>query len=97
MSIPALLLLLGLGEARLVRLVTEDKITEPLRMWAIKRWGEREAIPYLVHCRWCSGIWISAALCGFAWMSSLCTLPVALLLVPAVAYAGQIIASTIEG
>lgn len=97
MSIPVLILLLGLGEARLTRAVTEDRISEPVRAWAVKKWGPQGGVPYLLHCRWCSGIWISLVLCGFACVSSLCSPPVALLLVPAVAYAGQIFASMIEG
>lgn len=97
MSIPVLILLLGLGSARLSRIVTEDRISDPIRAWAVRAWGERGAVTYLLHCRWCSGIWTSLTLCGFACAFGLCSIPVALLLVPAVAYAGQIFASMIEG
>lgn len=97
MSTPVLLLLLSLAAARLTRLVNDDEITAPLRGWAVKRWGPSGWIPYMLHCPWCAGIWVSAALCLFAWLTGVGpTLPVALLLIPAVAYGGAIVRSTIE-
>jgi hypothetical protein len=96
MAIPTMLLLLGLAQARLTWLVVDDEISRPFRAWTIKKWGKRGMIPYLVHCPWCSGFWVSTALCGFSYAFSLCSLPVALLLIPAVAYAGAIIRSMIE-
>lgn len=97
MSIPVLLLLLGLGSARLTRLVTEDEITAPMRLWAVRRWGETGRIPYLLHCRWCAGLWMSALLCAFAWITGLCSsAATAALLVPATAYAAAIIRAMIE-
>jgi hypothetical protein len=96
MSTPVLLLVLGLACARLTRLIIEDEITSPIRRWAVRRWGENGMIPYLLHCRWCVGMWVAAPLCAFCWATDLTTWPVALLLVPATSYAANIIRATIE-
>lgn len=41
---------------RIVRLITEDAITEPARDWVDREWPESK-IPYLVHCRACVSVW----------------------------------------
>lgn len=38
----------------------------PFRRAIVNRWGEDSAIAYLVHCSWCTSIWISV-LGGVAW------------------------------
>lgn len=51
--------------ARLTRLVTADKITEPLRDWTLARWArldrtkEPSGLAYLVTCPWCVSIYLS--------------------------------------
>ena len=61
-----LLALAALATYRLTRLVTADKITEPLRIWVLDR---SEWAGYLVTCDWCLSIWISppVALCAVLW------------------------------
>ena len=55
-----------LAARRLTQLVTEDKITEPIRE-PILRWGERheegtwqDRVAYLVSCPACSSVWAAA-------------------------------------
>lgn len=96
MSVLVLLLVLSLGGARLTRLVVEDEITSPMRLWFARRFGAGSKLTYLVHCRWCTGMWVSAALCVFAAATGLVGWPAAALLIPASAYASNIIRSMIE-
>lgn len=96
MSDALLLVVLALGTARLTRLVNDDEIFAPVRRWSVRRWGETGIIPYLLHCRWCAGLWVSLLMCSAAWLLGQCSLPVAILFVPAVAYAAQLIRSMIE-
>lgn len=53
-----------LAVMRLTRLVTRDTITEPLRIWLLKK---RPLLGYWASCPWCVGLWISAAGTGFVW------------------------------
>lgn len=53
------LLLLTLATARLTRLVTIDKIGEPLRQAVIRRYGADHWLTYLLHCPWCMSVWLS--------------------------------------
>lgn len=62
----AVLLLLTLAVSRLTRLVTTDFLMLPFRRWVINRWGEDSSIAYLVHCSWCSSMWISVP-AAIAW------------------------------
>lgn len=55
--------IVALAAARLTRLVTEDTITEPLRVWA----SSRPFVYELVTCPWCIGFWISLATVGVWW------------------------------
>lgn len=96
MSDALLLVVLALGAARLTRLVNDDEILAPVRKAAVRRWGDGGWIPYLLHCRWCAGLWVSFLLCLAAWLLDQCSLAVAALFVPAVAYAAQLIRSMIE-
>jgi hypothetical protein len=61
-----LLVLAALATYRLTRLVTADKITEPVRGWVVDRsaWAG-----YLVTCDWCLSIWVAppVALCAVLW------------------------------
>ena len=45
-----------LATYRLTRLVTADKITEPIRGWVVDR---SEWFGYLVTCDWCLSIWVA--------------------------------------
>lgn len=96
MSTLVLLLVLSLGCARLTRLVVEDEITLKIRALAMKRLGRNSSIVYLLHCRWCSGMWVSGILCLFAAVTGLTGWATATLLVPAVAYGSNIVRAMIE-
>jgi hypothetical protein len=47
-----------LAAARIVRLVTEDTITEPARAWIDEHAPEK--LSDLVTCPWCMGVWVAA-------------------------------------
>ncbi|WP_280332027.1 hypothetical protein [Nocardia wallacei] len=57
-----------LTAARLTRIVTMDKIGEPLRGWAVRRWPDGSMLRYLWFCPWCLGWWVCAVL---AWPTAL--------------------------
>jgi hypothetical protein len=47
-----------LATKRLVRLITEDKITEDARVWLFDRWPpEDHKITYLLTCERCLSVW----------------------------------------
>lgn len=50
------LLLVAAATYRLTRLVTADRITEPLRAWVEAR-GPR--VGYLITCDWCLSVWLA--------------------------------------
>lgn len=50
-----------LAVARLTRLITRDKLTEPIRQAIAERLEDGSQLTYLVHCTWCSSIWIAFA------------------------------------
>ncbi|WP_280366158.1 hypothetical protein [Nocardia wallacei] len=63
-----------LAVARLTRLVTRDKLTEPIRSALVERLGSGSQLTYLVHCTWCTSIWVAfasapaaVALTGVSW------------------------------
>lgn len=53
-----LVLLAILATMRLTRLVTADKITEPIRERLIQRWGEDAKRSYLLTCDYCASIYV---------------------------------------
>lgn len=62
-AIAVILLSLVLGllaVARLTRLIVEDQVSIALRQWVVRRWGEDSKLAYLIHCPWCTSLWISA-------------------------------------
>ena len=50
------LIITALATYRLTRLVTADKITEPIRDWITAR---HDWFGYLVTCDWCLSIWVA--------------------------------------
>lgn len=55
----ASLILITLAVARLTHLVTKDELALPFRRWVISRWGDDSRLAYLVHCTWCTSIWVA--------------------------------------
>lgn len=60
------LLILALAVARGTRLIVEDVITEPIRRFFVNRFGEEHKLTYLVHCIFCTSIWIGFGAAVFA-------------------------------
>lgn len=55
-----LLVLLTIGAiARVTRLITADKLTEPIREWLTDRWGEESKRAYLVSCDYCASMYVA--------------------------------------
>jgi hypothetical protein len=54
----------GLATYRLVKLVRDDRITEPAREAVMAAQGppEQSKVSYLLTCPWCLSIWFGAAL-----------------------------------
>ena len=47
-----------LATKRIVRLITEDKITEDARVWLFDRWPPEESrLTYLLTCQACVSFW----------------------------------------
>jgi Protein of unknown function (DUF1360). len=53
------LIVATLAVARITRLLVEDKLMVGYRQWVVKRWGPESLISYLVHCPWCTSVWVS--------------------------------------
>jgi hypothetical protein len=54
-----------LATKRLVRLITEDKITEDARVWLFDRWPpEENRLTYLLTCERCLSVWAGFAVAG---------------------------------
>jgi hypothetical protein len=49
-----------LAVARITRLLTEDRLTVSYRRWVVNTWGENSMPAYLVHCPWCTSVWVAA-------------------------------------
>ena len=64
MLAPMGLLIDALATYRLVKLVRDDRITEPLREAVQESQGppDQSRISYLVHCPWCLSMYFGAAL-----------------------------------
>jgi hypothetical protein len=61
------LAVIALATARLTRLVTTDRITETPRNALVRRLGAESKLAYLVHCDWCSSIYIAPAVTALVW------------------------------
>ena len=78
-------IILGFGCARVTRIITRDTVTEPMRVWIVHRYGTGWQTQ-LVHCPWCVGWWVAAAMTVLAGMVGILSgFWVTVLSVPAVA------------
>lgn len=52
-----------LAVARVTRLITMDRLSEPFRVWLIRRNGGDDSamVPYLFQCPWCMSMWVGLA------------------------------------
>lgn len=62
------LALVVLTTARLTRLVVADRISQPLRTWAVRKLGEDSGAAYFIHCPWCVSIWVGALVSAVAYL-----------------------------
>lgn len=53
------LVVAALAVARITRFLTEDYLTVGYRRWVVTRWGPESKMSYLVHCPWCTSVWIA--------------------------------------
>lgn len=60
-----ILVMFVLAVSRLTRLVTKDYITDPARIYVMKRFGVESHVAYFLQCPWCISIWISMLVAPF--------------------------------
>lgn len=75
-----------LAVARLTRLVTDDRITIKMRLWAVNKWGKESWQSYYIHCAWCVSMWVSLLVMPAVVLLSGGSLLLAALTVPAASY-----------
>lgn len=56
-----LIILAAFIATRITRLVTADRVFQPLRDRIITRFGMGRPLTYWIHCPWCVGVWVSLA------------------------------------
>lgn len=77
------LVVAALAVARITRLLVEDFLTVGYRRWVVTRWGPESKMSYLVHCPWCTSIWIAlpvmpvAVLFPNVWVIAVLAIPAA--------------------
>ena len=81
-----LLAVAALAVARLSMLLTQDQLTLGFRMWVVRKFGEGSKMEYLVHCDWCTSMWLavpimpSAVLWPNKWVLAAFAIPAASLI-----------------
>ncbi len=60
-----LVVLVVLATARLTKLIIDDYILEPVRVWVNDHAGD--GIVYLIQCPWCVSIYVGAGVSVAAW------------------------------
>lgn len=77
------LVVAALAVARITRFLVEDFLANGYRRWVVNKWGEDSKISYLVHCPWCTSIWVAvpimpvAALWPNVWVIAVLSIPAA--------------------
>jgi len=77
------LVVAALAVTRITRLLVADKLMVGYRQWVVKRWGAESMISYLVHCPWCTSIWVAlpimpiAAMFPYNWVIGILAIPAA--------------------
>lgn len=82
--------------ARLTRLLTADEITDFIRAWVYRRYGEESTQAYFARCPWCVSMWVAGASAGYPLWLTEWNWWLYPLLVLAGSYVVGILASTIE-
>ena len=55
---------------RATRIITADRVTEPLRERLLHRFGVEHRLVYFVHCTWCVGFWVALVTALLVWFTS---------------------------
>lgn len=66
MTLSIFLLALG-ATASITRLVTDDQVFAPLRVWLIEKLGPEHPIAYAVGCPFCLSLWVGGGVYSAAW------------------------------
>lgn len=72
-----------LAVCRLTTLLTKDRLTIHYRRWVVNTWGPDSMPSYLVHCEWCTSMWVAipimpvAALFPYPWVIGILAVPAA--------------------
>lgn len=75
-----------LAVCRLTVLFTKDRLTIGYRRWVVNKWGPDSMPSYLVHCEWCTSMWLAipimpvAALFPYPWVIGILAVPAASLI-----------------
>lgn len=67
---PVAFVAMALAVARLTGLITEDKITEPVRIRVLDRLEEDSKLAYLMTCPWCVSIYLGVLAAPLLWWHS---------------------------
>lgn len=54
------LVVAALAVARVTYFLTEDYLSNGYRRWVVNRFGDQSKPAYLVHCPWCTSVWVAA-------------------------------------
>ena len=77
----------ALAVTRLSMLVVDDQLMLRFRQRVVKKWGEDSLPAYLVHCNWCTSMWLAFPLMPAAVLSvagvSTASIVLSLLAIPA--------------
>lgn len=77
------LVVAALAVARITRFLVEDFLTNGYRRWVVNKWGDESLMSYLVHCPWCTSMWVGipimpvAVIWPNAWVVSVLSIPAA--------------------
>lgn len=77
------LIVATLAVARVTRFLVDDRLSDFYRRWVVNKWGPDSKPSYLVHCPWCTSIWIAliimpaAALWPNIWVITAFSIPAA--------------------
>lgn len=89
------LVVAALAVARVTRFLTEDYLTVGYRRWVVTRWGPDGKMSYLVHCPWCTSIWVALPVMPVAtffpniWLIAVLAIPAASMVAGLLALPGK--------
>lgn len=53
------LVVAALAVARITRFLTDDFLASGYRRWIVDKYGANSNLSYLVHCPWCTSMWVA--------------------------------------